>query len=175
MKKALLFCFCCWSSMVFAQAEKIKSEPQLLSERTKVILQEGTLITASLNNEIRGGNMSVGDQVEFSLAQPIAVDGQVVVREGLKIMGTVSEARASGVIGRKGKLAVNIEYLYLSDGQVINLKGQSATNLKGSGAAAVATAVVFTPFALLIPGKGAKFKSGTIFHAYIAKDTELRQ
>lgn len=140
----------------------------------KIILSEGTLIKASLKNELRGGSLQVGNQIEFTLAQPIVIGDQVVVGPGAKILGTVTEARASGVLGRKGKLAFDIEYLYLDSGQVVKLTGQSAKNLKGSGAIVAATAVLVTPLGLLIPGKGAKFEAGTVFDAYIAKDTEIR-
>lgn len=174
MKRLLLLSFCLSVFSAFGQSEKDNNRIPAVVENSKIILQEGTLVKAALKNEIRGGSMNVGDQVEFTLSQPIVVGDQVVVNSGLKILGTVSEARSSGVLGRKGKLSVTIEYLYLANGQVINLKGQSATNLKGSGVAVAATAVVLTPLGLLIPGKGAKFKSGTIFDAYIAKDTELR-
>lgn len=141
---------------------------------SKTILQEGTLVKAALKNEIRGGKMKVGDQVEFYLAQPVSIGDQVVIEEGKKIIGTVSEARASGVLGRKGKLAFNIEYLYLDNGQIIKLTGHNSKNLKGSGVIVAATSVVLTPLGLLIPGKGAKFEAGTVFDAYTAKDTELR-
>ncbi|WP_262696677.1 hypothetical protein [Chryseobacterium sp. SC28] len=42
--------------------------------------------------------MKVGDQVEFYLKQPISVGDQVVIAEGKKIIGTVTEARASGIV-----------------------------------------------------------------------------
>jgi hypothetical protein len=108
------------------------------------------------------------------LKEPIVVGDQVVVSPGAKILGSVTEARSSGVLGRKGKLAFDIEFLYLDSGQVVKLTGKSAKNLKGSGAIVAATAVVLTPLGLLIPGKGAKFEAGTIVDAYIAKDTEIR-
>ena len=38
----------------------------------------------------------------------------------------------------------------------------------------VSTAIVLTPLGLLIPGKSAKYKEGTVFDAYVAKDTPLR-
>ncbi|MEI6524136.1 MAG: hypothetical protein WCO37_11650 [Bacteroidota bacterium] len=176
MKSTFLFCLLLIVNSAFSQTESTNPKSQnSKSTEKKVILEEGTLIKAALKNEIRGGSMKVGDQVEFTLAQPIVVADQVVVSQGAKILGTVSEARSSGVLGRKGKLAFNIEYLYLESGQVVKLTGQSAKNLKGSGAIVAATAVVLTPLGLLIPGKGAKFEKGAMFEAYIAKDTELRQ
>ncbi|MEI6265450.1 MAG: hypothetical protein WCP74_10100 [Sphingobacteriia bacterium] len=176
MKLKFIVCFLLSVNGVFSQTDNAESKIQnSKSTEKKIILEEGTLIKAALKNEIRGGSMKVGDQVEFTLAQPIVIGDQVVVAPGSKILGSVSEARSSGVLGRKGKLAFNIEYLYLNSGQVIKLTGQSAKNLKGSGAIVAATAIVLTPLGLLIPGKGAKFEKGAMFEAYIAKDTELRQ
>lgn len=163
------------ATFAIAQTENIVQNPTENVETVKkIILSEGTLVKAALKNEIKGGKMQVGNQIEFSLAQPIVVGDQVVVAPGAKILGTVTEARASGVLGRKGKLAFDIEYLYLDNGQVVKLTGQNAKNLKGSGVVVAATAVVLTPLGLLIPGKGAKFEAGTVFDAYIAKDVELR-
>lgn len=175
MKKTFISFAILFASLTSAQIQtenKITNIEQTNSK--KIILPEGTLVKAALKNEIRGGKMQVGNQIEFTLNQPLVIGDQVVVPQGAKILGSITEARASGVLGRKGKLAFDIEYLYLDNGQVVKLTGQSAKNLKGSGAIVAATAVVLTPLGLLIPGKGAKFEAGTVFDAYVAKDTELR-
>ena len=175
MKKIFIFSVICLSSILYSQENvTLNSNTNGTQLSSKIVVEEGTLIKAALKNEIRGGKMKVGDQVEFYLNQPISVGDQVVIGAGKKIIGTVSEARASGIVGRKGKLAFNIEYLYLDNGQIIKLTGQNSKNLKGSGAIVAATAVLLTPLSLFIPGKGAKFEKDTVFDAYVAKDTELR-
>ena len=176
MKKIFISSAIVLSAMAFSQTSNVDSSniTSEVSAPKKAMLYEGTLVKAALKNEIRGGKMQVGDQIEFTLSQPIVVADQVVVAPGAKILGSVTDARASGVLGRKGKLAFDIEYLYLDNGQVVKLSGQNAKNLKGSGALVAATAVVLTPLGLLIPGKGAKFEAGTVFDAYVAKDVELR-
>ena len=175
MKKTIIPFAILFATLTFAQVQTESQDVKVeQSKSKKIILPEGTLVKAALKNEIRGGKMQVGNQIEFTLNQPLVIGDLVVVPQGAKILGSVTEARASGVLGRKGKLAFDIEYLYLDNGQVIKLSGQSAKNLKGSGAIVAATAVVITPLGLLIPGKGAKFEAGTVFDAYVAKDTELR-
>ena len=150
------------------------SKKELASTPFKKTIEEGTLIKAALKHDIRGGELRIGDQIEFELAQPIVSNNMVIVNNGAKIMGTVTEARGNGVLGRKGKLAFSIDYLYLSTGQVGKLRGQSAKNLNGSGAIVAATAVLVTPLGLLIPGKSAKFKAGTQFDAYIDKTVVIQ-
>lgn len=175
MKKTIITFAILFATLTFAQVQTESQDVKVeQSNSKKIILPEGTLVKAALKNEIRGGKMQVGNQIEFTLNQPLVIGDQVIVPQGAKILSSVAEARSSGVLGRKGKLAFDIEYMYLDNGQVIKLSGQSAKNLKGSGAIVAATAVVLTPLGLLIPGKGAKFEAGTVFDAYVAKDTELR-
>lgn len=174
MKKTSILFAILFATLTFAQNENNIKTNIDQTNQNKIIIPEGTLVKAALKNEIRGGKMQVGNQIEFILKQPLVIGDQVIVSEGAKILGTVTEARASGVLGRKGKLAFDIEYLYLDNGQVIKLSGQNSKNLKGSGVVVAATSVVLTPLGLLIPGKGAKFEAGTVFDAYVAKDTVLR-
>lgn len=98
----------------FAQSQTQPEITQHVEQKTsqKIIISEGTLVKAALKNEIRGGSMKIGDQIEFILNQPIVVGDQVVIAPGAKIIGTINEARASGVLGRKGKLGFTIDYLY---------------------------------------------------------------
>ena len=143
MKKTIIPFAILFATLTFAQVQTESQDVKVeQSKSKKIILPEGTLVKAALKNEIRGGKMQVGNQIEFTLNQPLVIGDQVVVPQGAKILGSVTEARASGVLGRKGKLAFDIEYLYLDNGQVIKLSGQSAKNLKGSGAIVAATAVV---------------------------------
>ncbi|OPC64260.1 hypothetical protein DSC47_06910 [Elizabethkingia miricola] len=176
MKNKFIFSFVLLSNFYFSQTtDAFKNDSiTVVSQKTKVILEEGTLVKAALKYDVKGGSLNVGDQIDFKLANPVVIGDQVVADEGLRIVGTVTEARSSGVLGRKGKLAFSIDYLYLKSGQVIKLTGQNAKNLNGSGAIVAATSVILTPLALFIPGKGAKFKEGTIFEAFVKENTELR-
>ncbi len=176
MKNILIPIMMLVASTAFAQTESPSQnqETEVIETVSNMVIPEGTPIKAALKNEITGGKMQVGNQIELTLAEPIIINEQVVVAAGAKILGNVTDARASGALGKKGKLAFDIKFMYLESGQVVKLSGQSATNLKGSGAAVAATAVLLTPVGLLIPGKGAKFEAGTIFDAYVAEETVIK-
>ena len=141
------------------------------TEVQKAKLYQGTMIKCALNNTLKGGSTEVGKQVDLTLAEPIIIGDKVIVQKGAKILGSITDARSSGILGRKGKLAFSIDYLYMPNGQVIQLTSQNEKRLNGSGAAVVVTAVLVAPVALFIVGKGAKYESGTVFDAFIAKDT----
>ncbi len=139
----------------------------------KITLDEGTLVKCRLSEDISGKTLDVGDKIVFFLDEDITKNGVVVVVRGAKIIGTVTEAKGSRMLGKKGKLSFTIDYLYVNDSKVIKLRSQVSRNLKGSGVAVAAGAVLFTPFTLLFNGKNAKYEKNTIFESYVNETTEL--
>lgn len=143
------------------------------TDSTNVILQEGTIIKAALTKNISGKEASVGQTVDFELSENVILNDKVVINKGAKITGSVTEAQRSKALGKKGKLAFSIDYLYLTNGKVIKLRSQVEKNLKGSGAAVAAGAILLSPVALLFNGKNAKYEKGEVFTAYVDKETKL--
>lgn len=137
------------------------------------ILQEGTIIKAALTKSINGKEVNVGDIVELELSEDIVVSDKVAVPKGAKVTGLVTEAERAKSLGRKGKLAFSIDYLYMANGKVIKLRSQIEKNIKSSTTAVVAGAVLLAPVALFIHGKNAKYEKGEVFSAYVDKETKL--
>ena len=144
-----------------------------ISAQQTAIIPEGTLIEAELTKDINGRDLNVGDIIEFKLFESIYVNDKKVIPFGQKIIGTVTEAKGSRMLGKKGKLEFTIDYMYLDDGTVIKLSGAQKSNLQGSGVAVAATSVVLTPFALLINGRNAKYEKGKLFKCFIAQNLEV--
>ncbi|MDP1762656.1 MAG: hypothetical protein Q8L07_02135 [Sediminibacterium sp.] len=142
-------------------------------DSTNVILQEGTIIKAALMNDVSGKEVGVGQTIDFELSENVMLNEKVVIPKGAKITGSVTEAQRSKALGKKGKLAFSIDYLYLTNGKVIKLRSQVEKNLKGSGAAVAAGAILLSPFALLLNGKNAKYEKGAVFTAYVDRETKL--
>lgn len=140
---------------------------------TTPVLQEGTIVKAALLNDLNGKDVSVGQTIDFALNEDIVISGKVAIPKGLKITGSVTEAERSKALGKKGKLAFSIDYLYLANGSIIKLRNQIEKNLKGSGTAVVAGAVLLLPVALLFKGKNAKYQKGEVFDAYVDKEVKL--
>lgn len=143
------------------------------TDSTGNILQEGTIIKAALTQNISGKEVSVGQTVDFELSENVILNDKVVIPKGAKITGSVTEAQRSKALGKKGKLAFSIDYLYLKNGKVIKLRNQIEKNFKGSGAAVAAGAILLSPIALLFNGKNAKYEKGEVFTAYIDKEVTL--
>jgi ribosomal protein L14 len=134
---------------------------------------EGTIIKAALLKDISGKEVSVGQNVDFELIEDLILNNKVAIPKGAKIVGAITEAQRSKAMGKKGKLAFSIDYMYLENGKVVKLRSQVEKNLKGSGAAVAAGAIFLSPVALLFNGKNATYQKGDIFTAYIDKETKL--
>lgn len=143
------------------------------TDTTSAILQEGTMIKAALTKDISGKEVSIGQSIEFELNENVIFNDKIQIHKGAKITGSVTEAQRSKALGKKGKLAFSIDYLYLPNGKVIKLRSQVEKNLKGSGAAVAAGAILLSPLALLFNGKNAKYEKGEVFTAYVDKETKL--
>ena len=143
------------------------------TDTTSIILQEGTMIRAALTQDISGKEVSIGQAVDFVLSEDVTLNDKIIVPKGARIIGAVTEAERSKALGKKGKLAFSIDYLYLGNGKIVKLRGQTEKNLNGSGAAVVAGAILLSPVALLFHGKNAKYEKGEVFTAYVDKEVKL--
>ena len=102
------------------------------------------------------------------------VDGNVLVKQGTLVNGTVTKSEKRKAAGTKGKLAFSVDFIKAVDGQSIpvNLKfdfeGKSKT-----GVAVAAGALVAAPL-LLIKGKPAVIEQGTVFQALVVGDKKIK-
>lgn len=151
MKKIILGCALIISMSVFSQKT----------------ISEGTIIKVSINNDISGKEVEVGQKLDFTTTEDLIQGNTIVLKKGLKVVGTVTEAAKSKGLGKKGKLSFNIDYLYLENGKVIKLRSEIKKNLNGSGGLVVASAVLLSPLALFVHGKNAKYEKGEVFDAYV--------
>jgi hypothetical protein len=145
-----------------------------LFSQNKVTIMEGTRVVLKNDEEISGKTSKAGDILNFTLSEPIIIGDRVVVKKGVKATGTVTDASGSKILGGKGKLDFTIDYIQLPDGKVVKLRySQQGVNTKGRGAMVAAGAILVSPLALLIKGKQAIVKPGTIFNVFVDKDIEL--
>ena len=95
-------------------------------------------------------------------------------------MGTVTDAKPKGMLGKAGKLDVAIDSVRLADGKSASLSASQSVKGKGHGAA-VTTGVIVTafvlwpaaPFLLLIHGNDVNIARGTEITAYVSGDTDI--
>lgn len=141
------------------------------------ILYEGTPVRMRMNRTVSSAQAKEGDNVDFETLDDVSVGGTLVIPKGSTAIATITEAVHRRSMGRAGKLNVNIDYVRLSSGEKLPLRGVQET--KGGGhmavmtGAMVATSIVFFPAAplfLFIHGKDITIPKGHEVTVYTNTD-----
>lgn len=80
-------------------------------------LPAGTTITVRMDNEINTKSASVDDTFTVTVADPVEIDGLVVLPAGTVIEGRITEAKAASFGRKDGVLEVRFETLYIDSGR----------------------------------------------------------
>lgn len=145
----------------------------LAQSAAPVVLDDGTPIRLRTTSTISSAEANVDDRVDFEVIDDVKVGDIVVIKHGTAAIGTVTEAKAKGRMGKGGKLNVNIDFTRTVTGEKVALRG--AKDVKGGGhtgamtGAMVGTAIVFWPAAplfLFMHGKDITVPKGHEFNVY---------
>ena len=143
-------------------------------------LEDGTPVKLRLNRNLCSGSDKKGDTVDFEVFEDVKLADLVIIPRGGIAWATITEAEPKKLMGRGGKLNLNIDSVRLKDGERAALR--AVKEAKGGGhvgamtGAIVATSIVFFPAAplfLFIHGKDVNIPKGMEITAYIAGNTPL--
>lgn len=144
----------------------------------QAVVPDGTKIRARLDQMISSSTAEQGQAVELSVTEPVYVNNQVVIPEGARVTGTVTDAHEKRRMGRAGKLDFSIDRVRGADGVWIPLR--YTLNKKNGDSKAVTTgvltagaAVLFWPAApafLLMKGKDITVNKGMVFETFTDGD-----
>ncbi len=137
-------------------------------------LPAGAVIQIRTNDWLSSDRNHKGDEFTATLAQPIIVDGWVVMRRGQTVVGQVTDAQKAGRVKGVSRLQLDLNQLTLVDGQLVpvqtTLLNASAGTSNGRDAAAVGvtTGAGAAIGAAAAGGSGAAIGAGAGFVASIA-------
>jgi hypothetical protein len=147
----------------------------------QVNIPDGTKLRVRLDQTISSSTAEQGQTVELSVTEPVKVGDEIVIPEGSRVTGTVTQAQEKRHMGRAGKLDFSIDRVRAADGEWIPLR--YTVNKQNGGSHAVSTgvltagaAVLFWPAApafLLIKGKDVNINKGVVFDAFTDRDHVL--
>ena len=138
----------------------------------KVTLKEGTDVKLKFAQEVTSKTATEGDPVNFVLAEDLMVGNVVVARAGCKALGSVTNAKKAGMMGKGGELNVRLEYVKVGDTKV-RLRGTKGKQGDDKTGTAVALTVLFGPIGLIKHGKDIDVKEGTPLAAFVDDDVAL--
>jgi len=135
-----------------------------------IVIPDGTRFTAVTTEKISSRTAEAGDRVVLKVAEPLVVDGRVVVEKGTTVIGTIVTSDKETRSG--GKLAFNVESTTATDGQVIKLR---AAKNKGDDTPfhTVSLTPLFSPIGLSAAGEQASIKRGLKLKVYTDQETRV--
>jgi hypothetical protein len=139
----------------------------------------GTVVQVELTDAVSTKTQKSGDAFAFRLAQPLIVNGRIVLRTGTPGVGEVIESAKPGLGGKAAKLVLVAKYLKQGRRRVPLRGMQLAAAGRGNVAAAQAvglTGIAFGPLGLMgfaVKGGDAVFPAGTLALAKVSVATTL--
>ena len=169
--------------LTFENGEKMMFEEANTKEKKSdsnvAMLLGGTSVPLRMNETIssdkKGGRkVSTGEVITLTVHQDISdMDGNVLIKQGTQVNGTITNSVKRKAAGTKGKLSFMVSSIRAADNQSVpvNFKYEFAGKSK-TGVAVAAGAVIAAPL-LLIKGKPAIVEAGTIFQALVSTDRKI--
>lgn len=129
----------------------------------EISLPEGTLVPLLLAKDISSKTAQRGETIGFTVEKDVAVDGQVIIKQGTEAKGSVIYAEKGGYLGHSGKLAIQVESTTTVDGQPLPLRAAKGAEGDSAGRKTVLLAPVFK-------GGDTVLKQGMQFSGYTGEE-----
>ena len=128
-------------------------------------LPSGSEVKIVTTEKISGKKVTEGQKLTLKTAEDVTVAGKIVIRKDTPVAAVVTRAKKPGMAGRGGSLSLVLESTTTADGQMIKLRA-AKSGQGGDNFGTAFTLSYFMGIGLLIPGKNAQIKAGTVFTAY---------
>ncbi|HZU32587.1 MAG TPA: hypothetical protein VFB79_15830 [Candidatus Angelobacter sp.] len=184
MRSGLIVCAAfsmAFSASAFSQqAQPSSSEPAAVpvaesapapaaTSNAKLVLKDGSDVHLKFAQAISSKTAAEGDSVNLVLDEDIKIGDVVIAKAGAKAVGTVTNAKKAGMMGKAGELNMRLEYIKIGDDRV-KIRGNKGKEGEGKEGTAVALTVLFGPLGLIKHGKNVDVKEGTPLLAYLDQD-----
>jgi len=144
-------------------------QAQAVEPPAKLILKEGTDVKLKFAQALSSKTAADDDPVNLVLDEDLKVGDVTVAKAGAKAVGTVTNAKKAGMMGKGGELNLRLEYLIVGDSRM-RLRGTRGKEGEGKVGTAVALTVLFGPIGLIKHGKNVEVKEGTPLAAFVDQD-----
>lgn len=137
-----------------------------------LVVPEKTEVILKLLTPLKSGKTPVGEVVEFLVEKSVkAKDGTVLIEDAASAYGSVLESKKSGFFGTPGKLDFKIDFVEAINDVQVPLRASLSQTAAGSEGAAIAGFLFVSVLSGLFRGDNISIAPGTIFKAYVDKDT----
>jgi hypothetical protein len=91
------------------------------SAGSRITLPEGTEVSVRLEQALSSRTARLEDRFEATVARPVYLDGRIVIPDGSRVQGTVTEVQRAQRPARGGRLNLAFDRLLLDDGSTVDL------------------------------------------------------
>lgn len=119
-----------------------------------------------------GKKLRVGQRFRLETAEPVVVEGQVVIPVGSPAMGEVTEVRNKGMWGKSGRINGRVLYVQ-ANGRQIRMSGQLDDKGRTGTAGVVASIAVIPVAGFFVTGTSARIPMGGAVSGFIDEDVPL--
>ena len=159
------------SAACFAQSAPmvVGTQPQttMLRAGTPVVLRTMTNLTT------KGKHLKVGDRFTLEVADPVTLNGQVIIPVGSNAVGEITSVRNKGMWGKSGNIETRLLYVTANDRRIRLSGSVSDKGVKAGGGAIATSAIVFLPAGFFMTGTSAVIPPGTQVTAILDEDVPV--
>jgi len=147
-------------------------DPSDITAPIRAVLKDGTEVKLTFNQDLSSKTARVGDIVEFLLDEDLKAADVVVVRKVARAVGTITQVKKSGTVGRGGELSLQLDYLMARETKV-RLRGAHGGQGQNKEGAVIGLTLAFGVVGFLKHGKQLEIKQGTSAKGFVDRDTEV--
>ena len=140
----------------------------------KIKIPERTVIPVKLIQHLKGGQVIVGQSVDFEVARDIILDNFIVIKRGAPAYGNITSSDKAGYVSQGGKIGLNIDYCKAIDGTKVYLKSILQREGESHMGANIAASIIVCPLILVAKGDEAEIPLGTEYKSYTETDTYVK-
>jgi hypothetical protein len=140
-----------------------------------LVLAKNTLVTLTLVDEVSSNNSKPDDLFELRVADPVLVQGRIVIPSGARAVGQVIDAQKGGIFGHPAKLLIAIRFVELESRKIpMRFYQPSQGNDRTTQATVLALVPIAGLFAPFIRGGEIVLPPGVQLVAKAAEDTPMQ-
>ena len=162
------------ASLTMSTGALAQTAPIVAGAPDAAMLRSGTSVPLKMAEALttKGKHLKVGYRFQMETAEPIMVNGQVVIPAGSPTTGEITEIRNKGMWGKSGRINARVLYVR-ADGRQIRMTGQ--LDDKGTtGTAGVVGSVALLPVAgFFMTGTSANIPLGAPVTGFIDEDVPV--
>lgn len=167
----LIFCAVVLTAMTGAPALAQSGASIVAGAPDAAILRSGTSVPLKMAESLttNGKKLKVGQRFQLEVAEPVMVNGVIVIPVGSPATGEVTEVRNKGMWGKSGRINARVLYVR-ANGRQIRMSGQ--LDDKGTtGTAGVVGAIAVLPVAgFFMTGTSANIPLGAPVTGFVDED-----